>query len=826
MASRDRPNLTRSGLQSIRLAASFTAGVLAGGDGPGALGAALPAALVPALLAHPEERLDRPPGGPLVSRARRLGAALCSLALGLAAAAWSRAADPVPGLMARWVEHGFRSRATPVTLWGRLRAVEERPERRAWLLLRAERFRLPGRPALETVPSRPITVRLSVPLPPGAPEPPWSAGQRVRVTARVGPPRSFVNPGSFDYAAYLMARGVSLVGTVKSHRLVERLKGDGAWLHGLLPSVRRWIVGRLREACGPERARAASLLAALLVGERQEIPDDLGDALRRAGVYHIIALSGLNVGVVMLLATSLLRLLPLAAHWRRRAAASAVIIYWAVARGSGSISRAALMALLFLGGGALGRAVAPAGTIAVSAVLLLAANPHWAADAGFQLTYGASLGILLLAPRRSPLGARASGPAGGVLRLVLKSVSVSGAAVLGTALISARHFQAMAPAALVSNLAAVPIAGLLLVLGLTTAILMPLCRPAAAGVAMAASGLVRLLFSTCAVVSSAGAAFFYVVPPPSALVISGGAALVAAGALRSRGRRAVIALLVAALAVTALRGRGPEAAGRLEVAALDVGQGDALLVRCPDGATLLVDAGGFTGSRFDVGGRVVGPALRAMGILKVDILAVTHAHRDHLGGAASVLKQFSPDAVWLGRMPEGHPEVEELERLARERGIPVLRPLRGVRLTLGGVRVEVIHPASSAGPRGPVSNSDSLALRIEYGRRAVLLTGDLEAATESELLARERLAADLLKVGHHGSRTSTTAPFLARVGPRLAVISVGASNPWGQPHRAALARLRDRSVRVYRTDLHGAVLFSTDGTQPFRARRLVGDGSR
>jgi len=282
-----------------------------------------------------------------------------------------------------------------------------------------------------------------------------------------------------------------------------------------------------------------------------------------------------------------------------------------------------------------------------------------------------------------------------------------------------------------------------------------------------------------------------------------------------------LGLFACLLAAVFMTGRLGPCRGRLEVVMIDVGQGDAILVRYPEGTTMLIDAGGFAHSHFDVGAKVVGPALRALGILRLDVLAITHAHRDHIGGAPAILRQFSPRALWLGRMPPADWSVVDLERLAAERRIPVVSPRRGVRLRIDTTDLEILNPGRGVAVSGPASNNDSLVLRLSYADRSALLTGDLEETLESMLVRENRnLAAELLKVGHHGSRTSTSPPFLARVHPRIGVISVGAGNPWGHPNAEILSRLAAAGVLVLTTEQNGAVRLSTDGRSGWTVDRL------
>ena len=813
--NREAARLSGSGLLAIRRATAFVAGLAIAQSGYGSSPVFLPPALLPWILSGTTT-------DPYLKRAsgtrglwRNLLRFSIWLGLGLAIGCADRICDPVPGLLRLWGEHGFGERGTPVTLRGRVHSVEHRPGDRSVLALDVERYSVPGRPPFEGSPRGPVRIRLTVPASGDGETPVLGAGATVRLTALVRRPRPFANPGAFDYETYLRARGFHLIGWVKSRLLIERLDEKTNPFLSLIPGIRDGIVSSVKDACGPDRERTAAFLAALLVGERTNLPDEFEEVLRRAGVYHIIALSGLNVGIVAMVAALILRPILRNGAARRLVTALVVIAYWAVAKESGSINRATLMAVLYLAGGAAGRPVSAVGTISVAGFLLLLENPAWLQDAGFQMTFGATLGILLLAPaieppRTAPRALRAA------TRSVTGSIRVSGAALLGTALISARHFQSMTPAALVTNLIAVPTAGLLLVLGLAIALVYPLCPPLGGALASLSDLLVEVLYRSSLFLAP-DPLYIHIVPPPRVVVVWGGAALIVAAMGGKTGRRLMVVLLVATLALTAMRGRNPQPTGRLEIMALDVGQGDSILVRCPGGATILVDAGGFTGSRFDVGARVVAPALRTLGVLRLDVLVVTHAHRDHIGGAASILEDFSPDAVWLGGMRADHPEVRELESLAAKRGIPVLRPLGGVSIHLGGAEIEVIHPGPGSRTSSSSPNDTSLVLRVAHRRRAVLLTGDLEAEVENALggITGLALQADLLKVAHHGSRTSTTTAFLERVNPSVAVISVGRTNPWGHPNKQVLDRLRELGVVVYRTDLDGAVLLSTDGVQPF-----------
>jgi competence protein ComEC len=758
---------------------------------------------------------------------------MAALGAGMTVAAAHRAADPLPGLLAAWRTRGFEEHVVPVELQGRAIEVETPADGRVALLLRLERATLPGWEAQPIAALRAIVARVTFPVSDDRALPVPRPGDFVELTARIGTPRTFRNPGAFDYAAYLGARRIALVGSVKSIRLVRTDPHRRSVLAGFLPEIRRAVVAALGRAGAGQSEGTVALLSALLVGERDDLPADFQESLVRAGVYHIIALSGFNVALLAGIVSGLLRLLHVPPWSRRLLLGIVVLSYWAVARTSGSMSRAALMAILQIGGAALGRRVPGIGAMSSALVILLAAGPMWMDDAGFQLSFAATFGILVAAPAREAWGGGRTPPGAGIIarsvgaarRGLATSLRISAAALAGTALLSARHFQTLTPIALASNVIAVPLASALLVLSVGAALLEGFWHQAAAGLVTACDFMALGLERLCAAVALVPWGSFYVMPPSWSLVVLGLAALAGLAFGGTATRRAALALLLAAMALTAVRGRMPRPTGRLEIVVLDVGQGDAIVVRFPHGSTMLVDAGGFARSSFDVGARLVAPALRAMGILRLDVLAITHAHRDHLGGAPAIVRQLRPAAIWLGRMPRDDSAVDGLLDLAARLRIPVIYPRSGVRVGMGGSVVEVHNPGRHAGPASGVSNDDSLVLRLGLGARHALLTGDLEREGEATLAAVGRdLTAELLKIPHHGSRTSSTKAFLLRVRPRIAAISVGSANPWGHPDREVIDRLETEGIAIVRTDRDGAVRFSTNGHVPWTARLLTAEG--
>ncbi|HEX6765129.1 MAG TPA: ComEC/Rec2 family competence protein, partial [Polyangiaceae bacterium] len=259
--------------------------------------------------------------------------------------------------------------------------------------------------------------------------------------------------------------------------------------------------------------------------------------------------------------------------------------------------------------------------------------------------------------------------------------------------------------------------------------------------------------------------------------------------------------------------------GALRLTAIDVGQGDATLLDFPDGSAWLIDAGGVVGSPMDPGALSVVPLLRQRRREHLDVVVLSHPHPDHFGGLPAVFSAVSIGELWdsgQGEAEGAGPVYAELLKRARARGIPVRRPaeLCGRPRLVGGVRVELVAPCPAFVP-GRDANDNSMVLRVRFGERTALLTGDAEALEESDLVSRygDTLRADFLKIGHHGSRTSTGEALLDAVRPSVATLSCGVRNRFGHPHTPVVERLNNRGVSALRLDRSGGVIWATDGRQ-------------
>jgi competence protein ComEC len=557
---------------------------------------------------------------------------------------------------------------------------------------------------------------------------------------------------------------------------------------GLRPAAKlRALLDRTMRAGLPPHE--AALLAGLLFGSREQLPPAWVDSFKRAGVYHVLAASGSNVRMILVVPLFLL------ARFDRRLGVLLVIplalLYWALTAGEPSISRATVMVTIALLGTAIGRAADPLASLSAAVLLLLALDPGLLRNIGFQLSVGATAGILLLTgPLQKWLQERCRLPA-----LLAVPVAVTLAAQAGAEPLMLYHFGQTSPVAPVANLPVgwiltflVPAGCILLIPAILFPALLVLIKP----------GL-WLLVRTVDLFAAIPGAFLYLPPLPwyGVLLWYGAMLLAVSPAIRLHRPAAAV---VAAMALLSWSVAYAAPSGVLRVTFLDVGQGDAILLQAPDGSAMLIDAGPATEDGYDAGDRVVLPALRRAGVSRLHYAVLTHGHLDHAGGLPAVLQAMAPAAFWDAG---GH-----------QHPLPLggRRPRAGEVLRLGGARVEVLGPpvVPLQGSRSDL-NANSIVLRISYGETVFLLTGDLEPEGEEALLrSGQNLRADVLKVAHHGSPFSSTAPFLAAVRPRIAVISTG-PNRFGHPGGDALGRLRSAGAAVYRTDLHGHVTVEGDG---------------
>lgn len=642
----------------------------------------------------------------------------------------------------------------------------------------------------------------------------WRAGRTIEAPITFRRPARYLNDGVPDHEQVLALDGTTLFGSIKSSLLID-VAGDGTWIEERAADVRARVRESVVAWVAPHGAVSAAIVAAILIGDRTGLPEEVRERLQAAGTYHVIAISGGNIAILAAIVLGVVALAGVRGRGAAALAIGALTAYAAVVSAGPSVWRATLMAIVYLAARVLDHRTPPRQAVAMAAALMVALNPLDLRDAGFLLTFGATVALLEGARRGSALASRR-----GLARFVAGSVVATLAVEAALLPVSAQVFSRITLAGLVLNLIAVPAMTAVQIAGLVVVVASGvewLAAPAAALAHAAATVLV----GSARLVDVAPWLTARVPAPGPALLVAYYAALAAVLlAPRADVRRAAAVSLVGVLG--AMIG-GPSAwrawatsASTLRLTMFDVGQGEAMLLEAPGSEPLMIDAGGapFGTSGFDVGARVLAPALWARGVGSIGALLITHGDPDHLGGAPALVRDFVPRALWEGIQVPAHAPMAALIDQARAAGAAVRALRAGDAFTYGAARLRVLHPPEPDWERPRVRNDDSVVVEVVYRDVAILLTGDVSADVERAILPQLTPApVRVLKVAHHGSRTSSSRELLEAWRPQYALVSAGRGNTFGHPAPQVLERLEAIGATVLRTDRHGQITVETDGRQ-------------
>jgi len=705
--------------------------------------------------------------------------------------------------------------------------------------------------------------RVSLAVRGGETPPNFVYGQKIEIEARLRPVRNFQNPGAFDYAAFSARSYIYWTASVAAGSTVTVEPGRcGSVFSGAIFGLRTAALNRI-EQLYKNNGYATGMMEATLIGETRKLEKIWTDHFRRTGTFHMLVIDGLHI---MVLAAVFLFLLRICFIPELPALAFTVAGAWLYALVSGANApavRAAGGLTLYLAARFFYRRGRPMNLLAAVAIVYLICDPGQLFEPGFQLSFLCVAAIALLAvpvlnatsapfshalrgiaevsrdPRMPPRAAQfrielrllaetlyyyLRIPQSWLMRLLAfgarlifyayEMAVISTAIQIGVALPMAIYFHRISLSGFSANIIVVPLLGLVVPIGFL-AVFTGWHLPAVLAEWLLMAG--EKIANWHLVLEPN----WRVADPPPWLSIAFSAALVLLSFALPKSRRWgwASAAIVGILFVLIFWHPFPPKIhfGELELTAIDVGQGDSLLVAFPDGKLMLMDGGGVLSfgkhakPRMDIGEDVVSPYLWGRSIRKIDIIALSHAHADHAQGLPALIENFHPAELWIGATAPA--EVwTAVEQQTRAQRVKIVAMRGGRAFDFGGTRIEVISPPSDYVPADSPKNNDSLALRITYGRRSFLLTGDMEKPMEARALADgEPLRADVLKVGHHGSNTSSTGPFLDAVAPAYAVISDGFENSFHHPHPLVLERLTAHRAGILRTDLQGLITIRTDG---------------
>lgn len=649
----------------------------------------------------------------------------------------------------------------------------------------------------------------------------WRAGRTVTMPIWLRRPSTYRNPGALDEERALARRGTALVGTVKSGALVETL-APGSWSMEAAADARASVRRIVATHVGRWNETSAAIVTAILIGDRAGLRPNVQARLQDAGTYHVLAISGGNIAILAVIALALFRWTGTLGRLAMVVTIGIFVVYGSVVAGGASVDRAITVAVFAFAARIIDQRVDARHGIVVAAGFLVAIDPLVLFDPGFLLSFGATFGIVMGLPLLR--GRLRSSAAETVAAMFVTSL----AAELALLPLVAFLFGRITVAGLILNFAAIPLMAVAQIAGLA---LIPLAAVSTVAgdvvgwvAAVAAEGIVEsasvvewlpavawrvsrpsllamLIYYVTVLVALAAwrapTTFF----PGTLSLVRGTASMAAAGAM----------LWIAGEPWTLWSARGD---GRLHVTFLDVGQGDATFVRFPWGTTMLVDAGGSPSEAFDVGDRVVTPALRHLGARRLDTLVLSHGDGDHVAGAVTIAHVFRPFDVWEGVPVPRAPLLRSVRRAADAAGARWTAVQRADETSIDGVRVIVHHPTRPDWERQEPRNDDSIVLELRWREVSIVLPGDIGRDVEAEIAEQfEPVPLRVLKAAHHGSASSSGERWLSQLRPAAAVVSAGRYNTFGHPAPSVLARYASAGTAMYRTDRDGAISIETDGTR-------------
>ena len=704
---------------------------------------------------------------------------------------------------------------------------------------------------------RAARARVSLNLRDGDPPQRLDYGQHIEIEARIRRPHNYNNPGSFDYAGYLARQNIFWTATMTAGSTARVLPGRcGSRFMSAVFTLRVATLDRIEALYGTD-AYSTGMMEAILIGETSKLEKIWTESFRRTGTFHALVISGVHVTVLAGVLLFLLRICALPEIPALAITAAAAWIYALVSGFSAPVVRAAGGFTLYLIARFFFRRGRVLNLLAAVALVYLLWDPGQLFDASFVLSFlcVAAIGALaaplleatsipyargmqsigdtemdpLLAPRVAQLrvelrlaaetmalwlripqqwGLAIVGTAGRAALFAFEMAVISTVVQIGLSLPMAEYFHRVSFTGLTANLLIVPLLNAVVPLGFIAIF------SGSKWVAALAGGLLKLSARIAAWHASMEPAW-RVPDPPTWLALTFIAALVAVAMLayRKKWRWPAAGAVLGAFGLLVFHPGAPAITkGMLELTAVDVGQGDSLLLVFPEGKTMIIDGGGLLQygrqrrSNLDTGEDVVSPYLWSRGIRRVDVIVATHAHEDHSGGICALMENFHPAELWVGTNP-----LRRVLDCASRFRVRVVDRRAAPPFPFAGAAIEILSPAADY-VSAKAGNNDSLAFRVTYGAESFVLTGDMERPMESRLLSDDRaLRGNVLKIGHHGSKTSTIEPFLEAVSPSIAIISAGLDNSFGHPNKDVLARLAERHVAVLRTDSDGLVTVRTDG---------------
>lgn len=619
-------------------------------------------------------------------------------------------------------------------------------------------------------------------------------GDSLYIEGEFKQPEEARNYKGYNYKQYLKTK--KIIGTVELEKAKILKSSNGSFIHNIQKYIKDTINGTLTDEEG-------NLLLAILLGDKDKLSEDIQESFKTSNLSHMLAVSGAHVSYIILGLTYVLQNSIIGKKNEKIVCIIFLLFFMAITNFTPSVTRACIMAVLTLFSGIIYRKSDVYTNISVAALITLIFNPYNLLDLGFQLSYGGTIGIIIFIKRIQEKKSNSK-----VINYIKQMALVSIYANIIIIPIMMYHFNTVSFTFIISNIMASPILGIIVITGFLFIIASITVKPLTRLIAIFIKPILSILIKISQICSKLPFSNILVVTPYMFNVISYYAIILYCIKSKKNNKcKIIICLLIVLILINFIIYIFPQ---KLRIFFIDVGQGDSTLIITPDKKTVLIDGGGS--DSFDVGEKVLLPYLLDRRILKIDYVLISHFDTDHCGGILTIMEKVKVKNIIISEQAEHSENYERFKKLMIHKKIRLIEVKKGDKIKIGRYsEFKILFPTSRLLSENPLNNN-SIVAQFNYNNFKMLFTGDIEKLAEQQILKAEKaeIRADILKVAHHGSKTSSIPEFIKAVKPKIALIGVGKNNTFGHPNKQTIKNLENIKCRIYRTDLQGEIIIKID----------------
>lgn len=619
-------------------------------------------------------------------------------------------------------------------------------------------------------------------------------GDSLYIEGEFKQPEEARNYKGYNYKQYLKTK--KIIGTVELEKAKILKSSNGSFIHNIQKYIKDTINGTLTDEEG-------NLLLAILLGDKDKLSEDIQESFKTSNLSHMLAVSGAHVSYIILGLTYVLQNSIIGKKNGKIVCIIFLLVFMAITNFTPSVTRACIMAVLTLFSGIIYRKSDVYTNISVAALITLIFNPYNLLDLGFQLSYGGTIGIIIFIKRIQEKKSNSK-----VINYIKQMALVSIYANIIIIPIMMYHFNTVSFTFIISNIMASPILGIIVITGFLFIIASITVKPLTRLIAIFIKPILSILIKISQICSKLPFSNILVVTPYMFNVISYYAIILYCIKSKKNNKcKIIICLLIVLILINFIIYIFPQ---KLRIFFIDVGQGDSTLIITPDKKTVLIDGGGS--DSFDVGKKVLLPYLLDRRILKIDYVLISHFDTDHCGGILTIMEKVKVKNIIISEQAEHSENYERFKKLMIHKKIRLIEVKKGDKIKIGRYsEFKILFPTSRLLSENPLNNN-SIVAQFNYNNFKMLFTGDIEKLAEQQILKAEKaeIRADILKVAHHGSKTSSIPEFIKAVKPKIALIGVGKNNTFGHPNQQTIKNLENIKCRIYRTDLQGEIIIKID----------------